>query len=112
MDDGKAKVFEGFRVQYNDALGPTKGGIRYHPDVSSEEVQELAFLMTMKNAAAGLPYGGAKGGIVCDPKSMSVRELECLTRGFVRALGQTVGPQIINLKQSILILLKAMAYSL
>lgn len=94
MDDGSVRVFPGYRVQYNDALGPTKGGIRYHPHVHLEEVQELAFLMTIKNAIAGLPYGGGKGGVTCDPKTMSDGELERLTRGYVRALGQTVGPQI------------------
>lgn len=94
MDDGSVNVFAGYRVQYNDALGPTKGGIRYHPHVHLEEVQELAFLMTIKNAIAGLPYGGGKGGVTCDPKTMSEGELERLTRGYVRALGQTVGPHI------------------
>jgi glutamate dehydrogenase len=94
MVSGSVKVFAGYRVQYNDALGPTKGGIRYHPHVHLEEVQELAFLMTIKNAIAGLPYGGGKGGVTCDPKTMSEGELERLTRGYVRALGQTVGPLI------------------
>lgn len=94
MDDGSTTMFEGFRVQYNDALGPTKGGVRYHPDIDREEVQELAFLMTIKCALAGLPYGGAKGGVACDPKTMSPTELERLTRALVRALGQTVGPDI------------------
>lgn len=91
MDDGTRKVFDGYRVQYNDALGPTKGGIRYHSEIDLAEVQELAFLMTIKCALSGLPYGGAKGGVVCDPKNMSVGEIERLTRAFVRALGQTVG---------------------
>lgn len=92
MDDGVENVFHGIRVQYNDALGPTKGGIRYHPQVDEEEVAELAFLMSMKTALAGLPYGGAKGGVTCDPKTLSHAELERLTRGLVRALGTTVGP--------------------
>ncbi|MBP9668736.1 MAG: Glu/Leu/Phe/Val dehydrogenase [Candidatus Pacebacteria bacterium] len=92
MDDGSVRVFSGLRVQYNDALGPTKGGLRYHPEVDEGEVQELAFLMMLKNSLAGLPYGGGKGGITCDPKSLSVAELERLTRAFVRALGTTVGP--------------------
>ncbi len=92
MDDGSTRVFTGLRVQYNDALGPTKGGLRYHPEVDAAEVQELAFLMMLKNSLAGLPYGGGKGGITCDPKALSVTELERLTRSFVRALGTTVGP--------------------
>lgn len=92
MDTGVEQLFHGIRVQYNDALGPTKGGIRYHPQVDEEEVKELAFLMSMKTALVGLPYGGAKGGVVCDPKTLSHSELERLTRGLVRALGTTVGP--------------------
>ncbi|MEK7627793.1 MAG: Glu/Leu/Phe/Val dehydrogenase [Patescibacteria group bacterium] len=92
MDNGSIRVFDGFRVQYNDALGPTKGGIRYHEGVGEDEVKELAFLMTIKNSLAGLPYGGGKGGITVNPKELSQNELERLTRGFVRALGTTVGP--------------------
>lgn len=92
MDDGSVRVFSGVRVQFNDALGPTKGGIRYHPEVDTAEVQELAFLMMLKNSLAGLPYGGGKGGVTCDPKAMSTSELERLTRSFVRALGVVVGP--------------------
>jgi glutamate dehydrogenase/leucine dehydrogenase len=92
MDDGSLRVFSGFRVQYNDALGPTKGGIRYHEHVSRDEVCELAFLMMMKNSLAGLPYGGGKGGITVDPKTLSKKERERLTRAFARALGTTVGP--------------------
>ena len=92
MDDGSTRVFSGVRVQYNDALGPTKGGIRYHEHVDSAEVQELAFLMMIKCALAGLPYGGAKGGITLNPKELSEKELERLTRAFVRALGTIVGP--------------------
>ena len=93
MDDGSTRIFSGARVQYNDALGPTKGGIRYHHHVDEAEVQELAFLMMIKCALAGLPYGGAKGGITVNPKELSKKELERLTRAFVRALGTTVGPQ-------------------
>lgn len=93
MDDGSTRVFSGVRVQYNDALGPTKGGIRYHEHVDEVEVQELAFLMMIKCALAGLPYGGAKGGITVNPKELSEGELERLTRAFVRALGTTVGPR-------------------
>lgn len=94
MDDGTTRVFDGVRVQYNDALGPTKGGIRYHPHVQEQEVATLAFLMTIKNALAGLPYGGAKGGITVDPAELSRAEKEKLTRGFVRALGTTVGSRV------------------
>ncbi len=93
MDDGSLRVFDGVRVQYNDALGPTKGGIRYHEHVDEAEVQELAFLMMIKCALADLPYGGGKGGITLNPKELSRGEIERLTRAFVRALGTTVGPQ-------------------
>ncbi|MGB5089336.1 MAG: Glu/Leu/Phe/Val dehydrogenase dimerization domain-containing protein, partial [Nitrososphaeraceae archaeon] len=75
MDDGTIKVFTGFRSQHNDALGPFKGGIRYHPQVSIEEVKALSMWMTWKCAIANIPYGGGKGGIICDPKSMSEGEL-------------------------------------
>ncbi len=92
MDDGSTRVFSGVRVQHNDALGPTKGGIRYHHHVDEAEVQELAFLMMIKCALAGLPYGGAKGGVTVNSKELSKKELERLTRAFVRALGTTVGP--------------------
>ncbi|WP_429709179.1 Glu/Leu/Phe/Val family dehydrogenase [Bacillus rhizoplanae] len=92
MDDGSTKVFQGYRAQHNDAAGPTKGGIRFHPDVTAEEVKALAGWMSLKCGVTGLPYGGAKGGIICNPQEMSSRELELLSRGYVRAVSQIVGP--------------------
>ncbi len=94
MDDGTTRIFDGVRVQYNDALGPTKGGLRYHPSVDEQEVATLAFLMMIKNALAGLPYGGAKGGVAVTVGELSVSERERLTRGFVQALGRAVGAQM------------------
>lgn len=93
MDDGSVKVFQGFRVQYNDALGPTKGGIRFHPDETIDTVRALAAWMTWKCSLLGLPLGGAKGGVICNPKEMSQGELERLSRGYVRAVAQIVGPE-------------------
>ncbi|KZE36518.1 glutamate dehydrogenase [Bhargavaea cecembensis] len=92
MDDGKVKVFTGYRAQHNDAVGPTKGGVRFHPGVSADEVRALAMWMTMKAGIVDLPYGGGKGGIICDPREMSMGELERLSRGYVRALSQVMGP--------------------
>ena len=92
MDDGSVRVFTGYRVQYNDALGPTKGGIRYHPDLTLEEVTALAAWMTWKTAVVGLPLGGGKGGIRCNPKEMSKGELERLTREYTRAIAKYIGP--------------------
>jgi glutamate dehydrogenase/leucine dehydrogenase len=92
MDDGSVRVFTGYRVQYNDALGPTKGGIRYHPDLTIDEVTALAAWMTWKTAVTGLPLGGGKGGIRCSPKEMSKAELERLTRGFARTIAKFIGP--------------------
>ncbi len=92
MDSGEVKIFNAYRVQYNDALGPTKGGIRYHPHVDLEEVKTLAFLMTLKTALLEVPFGGAKGGIEVDPSNLSERELERLTRGFVRGAHKLIGP--------------------
>ena len=92
MDDGKVKVFTGFRGQHNDAVGPTKGGVRYHPDVTIEEVKALSMWMTLKCGIVDLPYGGGKGAIICDPREMSMTELESLSRGYVRALSQVMGP--------------------
>ena len=94
MDSGKVKFFNGYRVQYNSALGPTKGGIRFHPDVDLEEVKILAFLMTLKCALIGLPFGGAKGGIEVDPKAVSRLELERLSRGFIKEVHNFIGPRI------------------
>jgi glutamate dehydrogenase (NAD(P)+) len=92
MDNGKTKVFTGFRVQYNDARGPFKGGIRYHPNVSLDEVKALAAWMTWKTSVANIPYGGGKGGIICDPKHMSQGELERMTRRFAAAIAPIIGP--------------------
>ncbi|MFB9760606.1 Glu/Leu/Phe/Val family dehydrogenase [Ectobacillus funiculus] len=92
MDDGSVKVFTGYRAQHNDAIGPTKGGIRFHPAVTEEEVKALSMWMSIKCGITGLPYGGGKGGIQCDPREMSLRELERLSRGYVRAVSQIVGP--------------------
>ncbi len=94
MDDGRVKVFEGFRVQYNDARGPTKGGIRFHPQETIDTVRALAAWMTWKTAVMDLPLGGAKGGVVCNPKEMSKGELERLSRGYIRALAHYIGPEI------------------
>jgi glutamate dehydrogenase/leucine dehydrogenase len=85
--------FTGYRVQYNITLGPAKGGIRYHPDVSLDEVTALAAWMTWKCAVAHIPFGGAKGGIVCDPTKMSRRELEALTRRYVAEIIDAIGPR-------------------
>ncbi|MDF2606330.1 MAG: gudB [Bacillales bacterium] len=92
MDDGKVKIFTGFRAQHNDAVGPTKGGIRFHPSVTENEVKALSIWMSLKCGIVDLPYGGGKGGIICDPREMSFRELERLSRGYVRAISQFVGP--------------------
>ncbi|WP_342514842.1 Glu/Leu/Phe/Val dehydrogenase [Sporosarcina sp. FSL K6-1522] len=92
MDDGKVKVFKGYRGQHNDAVGPTKGGVRFHPAVTAEEVKALSMWMTLKAGIVDLPYGGGKGAIVCDPREMSMGELERLSRGYVRALSQVMGP--------------------
>lgn len=93
MDDGRVKVFHGFRVQYNDALGPTKGGIRFHPDETIDTVRALAAWMTWKCALLDLPLGGGKGGVICNPKQMSAGELERLSRAYVRALAGVIGPE-------------------
>ncbi|ABO67520.1 MULTISPECIES: Glu/Leu/Phe/Val family dehydrogenase [Geobacillus] len=92
MDDGSVKIFTGYRAQHNDAVGPTKGGVRFHPNVTEREVKALSIWMTLKCGIVDLPYGGGKGGIVCDPRTMSFRELERLSRGYVRAISQIVGP--------------------
>ena len=94
MDDGSYRVYTGYRVQYNMARGPCKGGIRYHPQVSLDEVRALAAWMTWKCAVVGLPYGGAKGGIICDPKKMSKGELERLTRRFASEILPIIGPEM------------------
>ena len=92
MDDGRLEVFTGYRVHHNSSRGPMKGGIRYHPNVTLDEVKALAMWMTMKCAVAGLPYGGAKGGIRCNPKEMSAGEIERLTRKYAAAIADFVGP--------------------
>ncbi len=92
MDDGTVTVFTGYRAQHNDAVGPTKGGVRFHPNVTEEEVKALSMWMTLKAGIVDLPYGGGKGGVICDPRQMSMGELERLSRGYVRATSQIVGP--------------------
>ncbi|MGO1631385.1 MAG: Glu/Leu/Phe/Val family dehydrogenase [Staphylococcus equorum] len=92
MDDGTVKTFTGYRAQHNHSVGPTKGGVRFHPDVNKEEVKALAMWMTMKCGITNLPFGGGKGGVICDPRQMSNQELENLSRGFVRSISQFVGP--------------------
>jgi glutamate dehydrogenase (NAD(P)+) len=93
MDNGEIEVFTGYRVQYNITLGPAKGGIRYHPDVSLDEVTALAAWMTWKCAVAHIPFGGGKGGVACDPTRMSKRELEALTRRYVAEIIEAIGPE-------------------
>jgi glutamate dehydrogenase (NAD(P)+) len=94
MDDGRTEVFTGFRVHYNNARGPVKGGIRFHPEESLSTVKALAAWMTWKTAIVDIPLGGAKGGIICDPKKLSAGELERLSRAYVRALGEYIGPEV------------------
>lgn len=94
MDNGSTEVFTGFRVHYNSSRGPTKGGIRFHPKESLSTVKALAAWMTWKTSLADIPYGGAKGGIICDTKSLSKGELERLSRGYVRAIGEFIGPEV------------------
>ena len=94
MDDGGVAHFEGFRVQHSLTRGPGKGGVRYHPDVTLEEVMALAAWMTIKNAAVNLPYGGAKGGVRCDPARLSRKELERVTRRYTSEIGIVIGPQV------------------
>ena len=94
MDDGTVRVFRGFRVQHNDARGPSKGGIRFHPLETLDTVRALAMWMTWKCAVVDIPLGGAKGGIICDPHNLSLREQERLCRGYVRQLARNVGPEL------------------
>jgi len=93
MDNGTTKVFKGYRVQHNNALGPAKGGIRFHPDSDLDEVRALAMWMTFKCAVVGIPYGGAKGAVACNPEELSETELERLSRGYVQAINPIVGPE-------------------
>jgi glutamate dehydrogenase (NAD(P)+) len=93
MDDGHIRVFEGYRVTHNVARGPSKGGIRYHPDVTLDEVRALAMWMTWKCALMGIPFGGAKGGVICDPKQLSDREIEGMTRRYTSEIINEIGPE-------------------
>src|SRR3989449_427360 len=93
MDDGSIRVFEGYRVQHNTARGPAKGGVRYHPNLTLDEVKALASWMTWKTATVNIPYGGAKGGVICDAKRMSRSELERLTRRFTYEISPILGPE-------------------
>ena len=92
MDDGSVKIFSGFRAQHNDAVGPTMGGVRFHPKVNDDEVKAFAMWMSLKCGIADIPFGGGKGGIICNPRTLSFGELERLSRGYVRAISQIVGP--------------------
>lgn len=94
MDDGTIKIFKGFRSQHSDAVGPTKGGIRYHQNVNIDEVKALSLWMTFKCSVTGIPYGGAKGGIVVDPKTLSEGELERLSRGYIDAIYKLIGEKV------------------
>lgn len=91
LDDGSTETFTGYRVQYNDALGPTKGGLRFHPDETLDTVKALAAWMTWKTAVADIPYGGGKGGVVCNPKQLSQNELERISRGYISAISNFIG---------------------
>ena len=93
MDNGNVRIFKGFRVQYNNALGPCKGGIRFHPDETIDTIRSLAAWMTWKCAVAGIPLGGSKGGVICNTKEMSPGELERLSRGYIDAVWQFIGPE-------------------
>ena len=94
MDDGTTRVFEGYRVQHSTSRGPAKGGIRYHQNVNIDEVKALAAWMTFKCAVVNIPYGGGKGGIVCDPTKLSDRELRAMTRRFTAAIAPLIGPEV------------------
>jgi glutamate dehydrogenase len=94
MDDGKTKIFHGYRIQHNDARGPGKGGLRFHPQETIDTVRALAMWMTWKCAVVDIPLGGSKGGITCDPHNLSTREQELLCRGFVRQIAQNMGPNL------------------
>ncbi|VVB94162.1 Glutamate dehydrogenase [uncultured archaeon] len=92
MDSGKIKMYVGYRIQYNDARGPAKGGIRFHPELTLDDVRDLSFLMTLKCAVVNIPFGGSKGGVVVNPKEISRNELERITRGYIRAIEEYIGP--------------------
>lgn len=93
MDDGHIQVFEGYRSQHNDAIGPTKGGIRFHPAVTIDEVKALSMWMSFKCGVVGLPYGGGKGGVICDPRLHSKAEIEKISRGYIEAIADFIGPE-------------------
>ena len=97
-DDGTLMVLKGYRVQYNDFRGPCKGGIRFHPAVNLDEVQSLAFWMTIKTAVVGVPFGGGKGGVRVNPKELSRLELERLSRAYIEAVADVIGPDPITLE--------------
>ena len=92
VDNGSTKYFTGYRCRYNNILGPTKGGIRFHWKVNRQEVEALALRMTIKCAVVGIPYGGGKGGVCVNPKELSPMEIECLSRAYVRAMADFIGP--------------------
>jgi glutamate dehydrogenase/leucine dehydrogenase len=94
MDDGNIRIFSGYRIQHNHMMGPFKGGIRYHWNVNLDEVRALATLMSIKCSVVNLPLGGAKGGVVCNPKEMSEKEMEMMTRGFTRRIVPIIGPHV------------------
>ena len=94
LDSGEMATYTGFRVQHDSARGPMKGGLRYHPEVDPDEVNSLASLMTWKTAVVNIPYGGAKGGISCDPGQLSHQELQKITRAFVDEIHDVIGPQL------------------
>lgn len=92
MDDGSVKIFSGYRAQHNDSVGPTIGGVRFHPKINDDDIKALSMWMSMKCGIADLPFGGGKGGIICNPRTLSFGELERLSRGYVRSISQIVGP--------------------
>ena len=94
MDDGSLQIFQGYRVRFNDLLGPTKGGIRFHPDVDLDEVKSLAFWMTFKCAVVGIPFGGGKGGVTVNPKALSLLEIERLSRAYMSSIADFIGPNV------------------
>src|SRR5690606_27587179 len=93
MDDGSLRTFIGYRSQHTDVLGPSKGGIRFHPDVTLDEVKALSMWMTYKCALLSLPFGGGKGAVVCNPKELSRNEIERLSRGYIQAVADLIGPE-------------------
>lgn len=92
MDSGNVKVFKGYRSQHDDSRGPFKGGIRFHPDVNVDEVKALSMWMTWKCSVVGIPYGGGKGGVIVDPKKLSEKEIERLSRAYIEAIKPFIGP--------------------